>query len=268
MKSKSRHGDRKETEAVAGLGEAAIVFAVHDDLVGRVEVVAFVEDAAAPEGGAGGNVAATAVEDKFREAVRAADANGRAVLVDEEGFAVEEVGGGMLGEGGGDKGELAGEIPLVGVEPGDDIARRAAKALVDRVGLAVVGLRNVGEGVAAVLRGRLRRREGRPFLQDGHRVVSRTTVDHDVLDLNVFLAARSAVSASLRLARRARPTRGGGRFDLRQHALERLLEKAPVVVVGGDDREFHIHKVSFLQCEQVQTTTTTLMKTKRQYSGD
>ena len=57
----------------------------------------------------------------------------------------------MLGEGGGDKGELAGEVVFVGIEPGDDDARRSAETLVDRVGLAVVGLRNVGEGVAAFL---------------------------------------------------------------------------------------------------------------------
>jgi len=41
-----------------------------------------------------------------------------------------------------------------------------------------------------------------------------------------------------RFARRARPT-GCAIVHLREHALERLLQKAPVIVVRGDNREFH-----------------------------
>ena len=148
MPGECRDGGGEKEEAVAGLGEATVVFAIHDNLVGRIEVEAVVKDATAPEGGAGGDVATAAVEDELREAMRIPDADGLAGRIDEEGFAVEEVGVGVLGEGGGDEGELAGEVPLVRVEPGDDVARRAAEALVDRVGLAVVGLRDELERVA------------------------------------------------------------------------------------------------------------------------
>ena len=60
--------------------------------------------------------------------------------VHEERFAVDEVGLGVGGEEGGDEGELAWQIPFVDVQPGDNVARRAAGALVDGVGLAFVGL--------------------------------------------------------------------------------------------------------------------------------
>ena len=65
MPGERSDGGGKEAEAVAGFGEATVVLAVHNDLVGRIEIEAIVEDAAAPEGGAGGDVAAASVEDEL-----------------------------------------------------------------------------------------------------------------------------------------------------------------------------------------------------------
>jgi len=131
-------------------------------------------------------------------------ADGHSVLVHEERLAIDEVGVGMLGEGGGDEGKFAGKIPLVRVEPGDDVARRAAEALVDGVGLAVVGLGYVLERVAGFLRRGGAADEGIPALQDLDGVVRRPAVDDDVLDTKTPRVALRATRIVFMLARRAR----------------------------------------------------------------
>ena len=210
-------GRREEREAVAVPPEAHPVLEVHADLVGGVQIVAGVQNTTAPERSGRGNVAAVPQKDKPGKAVVALHADRGAVRTNEPDLAVDEIGLRTPFERRGHLRQRARLVPLVRVEPGDNVARRAAEALVDGVGLAFVGLVDVGEGIAAGLRGRLRRREGGPILQDLDRVVGGAAVHDDVLDL-----------------RRPRSVR------LREHALERLLQKAPVIVVRGDNRELHL----------------------------
>ena len=95
-------------------------------------------------------------------------ANNLAAPVDEDAVAVDDIGFGMLLGSAGYRLQATRKIVVVGIQPADQIAGGAQEALVDGIRLPPIAFRDPLHLAIT--------------LDDGQGVVSRSVVDHNVLD--------------------------------------------------------------------------------------